>query len=410
MKILHTADWHLGKRLNDYTRIEEQKEVLNEICDIADKESVDVILVAGDLYDNFNPGNDAIELFYQTMHRLAKNGERAVIAIAGNHDSPDRIEAPDPLARACGIVFLGRPQTEIKCFELETGLKISKSAPGFIELKLPEVNYPLRLLLTPYANETSLKKFLGEEDKEEALRSLLKQSWQQHADNYCDDQGVNILMAHLYFMQKDGEAPEEPDDEKPILHLGGAQAIFSEDIPEQMQYVALGHLHRYQTVAEEPCPMLYSSSPLGYSFSEANQQKFVVIIEAEPKKKVQLKKVSLNAGRKLVRKRFEEVDQALNWLQDNPKTFVELTLVSNTFIDAKTKKALYQAHDGIVSIIPEISGDNTASNEGTSKIDLNKDVRELFKDYFQHRKGQEPNDQLLALLNEVLDTEETGRD
>jgi exonuclease SbcD len=92
MKILHTADWHLGKKLDNISRLEEQKEVLQEICDIADQQQVDVVIVAGDLFDTFNPPVEATELLYQTLKRLTANGKRPVLAIAGNHDSPDRIE------------------------------------------------------------------------------------------------------------------------------------------------------------------------------------------------------------------------------------------------------------------------------------------------------------------------------
>ena len=98
MIILHTSDWHLGKRLDEFSRIEEQNEVLQEICDIADNENANVIIIAGDLFDTFNPPTEAVELFYKTLKKLSKNGNRAVIALAGNHDSPERIEAPDPLA------------------------------------------------------------------------------------------------------------------------------------------------------------------------------------------------------------------------------------------------------------------------------------------------------------------------
>jgi len=136
MKILHTADWHLGKKLNDFSRMDEQRQVLEEIVAIADKEAVDVVLVAGDLFDTFNPPNEAIELLYKTVHRLAKNGERAVIAIAGNHDSADRIEAPDPLARECGIIFTGYPDTKIPIFTLDSGLKVTKSFLSYNYLKV----------------------------------------------------------------------------------------------------------------------------------------------------------------------------------------------------------------------------------------------------------------------------------
>jgi len=113
MRILHTSDWHLGKKLDNFSRIEEQKQVLAEICKIADQEKVDVVIIAGDLFDTYNPGTEAEELFYKTLKKLAKNGSRPVIAIAGNHDSPDRIEVPDPLAKECGIILAGFPNTKI---------------------------------------------------------------------------------------------------------------------------------------------------------------------------------------------------------------------------------------------------------------------------------------------------------
>src|SRR5512140_674864 len=117
MKILHTSDWHLGKHLDEYSRLEEQQRVLDEICMIVDKDQVNAVIVAGDLFDTFNPAVEAVDLFYRTLKKLSANAWRAVICIAGNHDSPERIEAPDPLARECGIIFSGLPETEVNSFE-----------------------------------------------------------------------------------------------------------------------------------------------------------------------------------------------------------------------------------------------------------------------------------------------------
>ena len=403
MKLLHTADWHLGKRLGDYVRLEEQQQVLDEICRIAEAESVDAVLIAGDLFDTFNPPNEASELFYRTVHRLANSGRRAVIAIAGNHDSPDRVEAPDPLARECGIIFVGRPTTVVPPFTTAAGVQRLRAEPGFVELSLPQRPDPLRLLLTPYANETTLQRYLGDEDRDQALRDLLRADWHRLAATYCDTRGVNILMAHLYFRPQHGPAPEEPDDEKPILHLGGASAIFTEDIPSAVQYTALGHLHRYQTVAEQPCPVCYSSSPLAYSFSEAHQQKQVAIIEVEPGGVARVRPVPLQTGRTLHRKRFTETEAALTWLRDHPNTFVELTLVSDSYLESQVKRSLYEAHDGIVSIIPEMTQE-ASETEAAARIDLSKDLRSLFTDYFRQRRGQEPNEELLTLFDEVIGT------
>jgi len=332
MKILHTADWHLGKRLDNVSRFAEQVAVMEEICEIAERENVDAVIVAGDLYDTFNPSTESIELFYKTLKRLANNGKRAVIAIAGNHDSPDRIEAPDPLARECGIIFAGFPNTRITPFSLKNGIEVTSSESGFIEIKLPTIDAPLRLILTPYANEYRIKTFLGMEDSEAELRKVLATKWKELADKYCDNKGVNILMTHLYMMKKGGEEFVEPEDEKPILHIGGAQVIYSENIPKQIQYVALGHLHRKIIVDTKPCPIIYSSSPLAYSFSEANQQKYLMLIQVEPGIDVLFNAIPLTKGKKLLRECFDNIDEAVKWLSNNQNALVELTIISETFL------------------------------------------------------------------------------
>jgi len=407
MKILHTSDWHLGKHLQNFPRHPEQQDVLDEICDIADREQVNAVIVAGDIFDTFNPPIESTELFYKTLKRLTNNGTRPVIAIAGNHDSPDRIEAPDPLARECGILFAGYPNSFITPFKLESGLEVLKSEAGFIELKIPNVLEPLRILLTPYANEFRIKTFLGQENSEEELRTVLQNSWTEKAQKYCDNQGVNILLSHLLLMKKGDELPEEPDDEKPILHVGGAQAIYSENIPEQIQFTALGHLHRKQTVdIARISKIQYSGSPLSYSFSEANQTKYVLLADIQPGETAQIQEIELKKGKRLLRKRSENVDEAIEWLQNNPCTLVELTMATKTYLTAEERKQLYAAHDGIVSLIPDVQMKGDWNDPSQKTIDLNKNMEGLFIDYFRHEKGQEPNEVLLSLFKEIVSEEE----
>jgi len=400
MKILHTADWHLGKRLEQFSRLEEQTTVLAEICDIADEQQVDAVIIAGDLFDTFNPATEAVDLFYKTLKRLTNNGKRLVIAIAGNHDSPERIEAPDPLARECGIVFSGFPTTTVPLFQLESGLEVTKSVSGFIEVKLPDIDIPLRLILTPYANEYRMKTFLGIEDSESELRQVLQEHWKKLADTYCDNQGVNLLVTHLFMVKNGGLIPEEPEEEKPINHVGGAQAIYTSNVPEQIQYVALGHLHRPFQMDDLPCPVVYSGSPLSYSFSEAEQQKFVNILHAEPGRPIQYEQIPLNNGKRLIRYRAEGSESALQWLVQHPDTLVELTLVTESYLTATERKAILTAHDGIVAIIPEI---RTVGSEPTERktINLNQEMDDLFKDYFQTKTGQPLNEELLTLFQEI---------
>ncbi|MDM1507291.1 exonuclease SbcCD subunit D [Myroides odoratimimus] len=403
LKILHTADWHLGKRLDNFSRLDEQRIVLDEICEIAEREAVDVVLVAGDLFDTFNPPVEAVELFYKTLKRLAKNGERPVIAIAGNHDSPERIDAPDPLARECGIILVGLPHAEVTPFEIENQFKISKSTNGFFELRLDRFKQPIRILHTPYANEVRLKKALDTEDKGAALNEVLGESWQALADKYCKTKGVNLLISHLYMMNRNGELLEEPDGEKP-LKVGNADIIYSDIIPEQVQYTALGHLHRAHQVGVEDRPVVYSGSPLSYSFSEAGQQKYVMILEAEAGKPITYTRVVLESGRQLSRVKFNSVDDAVEWLVANPYHLVELTIVSDTFLNGDDIKRLYTAHDGIITIIPQVTLGDKGEQANVKQVNLEQDMQGLFRDYFKQRnKGQEPNEELMDLFNEILD-------
>jgi exonuclease SbcD len=399
MKILHTADWHLGKRLDRFSRLEEQVLVMEELIQTADEQQVDIILIAGDLFDNFNPSVEAVQLFYKTLKRLSLNGKRPVIAISGNHDSPSLIDAPDPLARECGIILIGHPKAMITPFELEF-FNISKSAEGFIELTFKNHDFPVRILHTPYANEMRLKQYFGEQ-KEAELNKVLAEHWQKNADKFCDEKGVNLLMTHLYMNQKGAPLLDEPEGEKP-LKIGNADLVFSDIIPNQIQYTALGHLHRFQNIGTDERPVVYSSSPLCYSFSEAGQTKYISIIEAEPGKTVRFEKIPIKNGKCLERKSFDNIRKTVEWLTANQDTFVELTLESETFLTADERKRLYQSHNGIVHLIPKVKN-LELSKSHLHDINLNQDIQSLFRDYFKSKNGgQDANDELIHLFNEIL--------
>lgn len=399
MKILHTADWHLGKRLDRFSRLEEQILVMNEIIEIADAQQVDLVLVAGDLFDNFNPSTEAVELFYKTLKRLSRNGKRPVIAISGNHDSPSFIDAPDPLARECGIILIGFPNAEIAPFELDD-FKISTSAAGFLELEMKNLPFPIRLLHTPYANEIRLKEYFGEE-KEAELNKTLAENWQKNATDFCDEKGVNLLMTHLYMNKKGAPLLDEPEGEKPIK-IGNADLVFPDIIPEQIQYTALGHLHGFKNIGTEEKPVVYASSPLCYSFSEAGQTKYVSIIEATPNQPVSYEKIALQKGKALVRKTFQSVEKAVEWLNENQNTLVELTLESETYLKAEERKLLYQSHEGIVYLIPKVKNQEIDENI-SSEINLSQDIQTLFQEYFKSKNnGQEANEDLIHLFNEIV--------
>lgn len=399
LKILHTADWHLGKKLGPFSRLEEQVAVMNELVELAAENQVDAVLVAGDLYDQFNPATEASELFYSTLKRLACEGSRPVIVIAGNHDSPDRLQVSDPLARACGIILIGHPQATVRSFELAGSWKISVSVPGFLEIEWADHRPSLRIIHTPFANEYRMKTYLGVENLEEELRQVLQNHWQSLADEYCDTAGVNVLLSHLFIVERNQPLPDEPEGEKPIV-IGNAQVIYADNLPMGLQYAAMGHLHRYQIVRGRDYPIVYSSSPLCYSFAESGQTKYAVIIEAQPGLEARITTHPLTSGKDLFRVRFESVDQALEWLGKHSEGLVELTLMTEHYLTASDKKRLYDIHPGIVTIIPDIQSEAYTLEEGP-QIRLDQSMTDLFKDYFHFRHGQEPSEELMTLFREI---------
>ena len=203
-------------------------------------------------------------------------------------------------------------------------------------------------------------------------------------------------------MESGGVTPDEPDDERPI-NVGGAAAIYSDCFPKNLQYVALGHLHRQHEVAGGFAQISYSGSPLAYSFSEENQEKYVCLVEVEPAQVIDFKRIMLTKPKKLLRGRFESTDDALAWLAEHQDALVQLTMVSDSYLDAAENRRLYAAHEGIVgTIIPEIRNAD-ATEKSAKNVDLDRDIEAIFMDYFrQKHRGQEPNDALRQLFKEVL--------
>lgn len=403
MKILHTADWHLGKKLNGYSRHGEQEKVLDEVVALACEHAADLVLIAGDLFDGPNPPTESIELFYRTLHRLTRNGRCAVLAIAGNHDSPERIEAPEPLALANGIILAGFPDTQVPFFETEAGIRVLHSEAGAITLQLPGVSHPVRILFTPFANELRLRKAFGQEEEARALVEILSSRWEEQASRLFDNLGVNLLVTHLYLVPASGEREAESDDERSIEGLGGTEALPTGILPAGLHYAALGHIHKPWTVQRKPFPVRYSSSPLSYSLSEAGQTKEVILIGAEPGKPVSMEAIPLRSGYPLYRKSFASVNEALIWLEANPDNWVEVTVETDTYLTREEFRNLQQAHPRIADLIPKMrrsSGQLSAGGDFVPDPELDKES--LFTSFFVQKKGLPPSEEVLSLFREII--------
>ncbi|MDC7231833.1 MAG: exonuclease subunit SbcD [Spirochaetales bacterium] len=401
MKILHTSDWHLGKKLNNWSRLTEQREILDEILEICRQENPEVVLLAGDLYDSWNPPHEAIELLYRTLSRISDGDRRIVLAIAGNHDAPEHVEAPDALARESGIFFLGYPGSRPADMELESGVKVSFPEAGMVLVE--GLSSPLRVICTPYASETRMRQYLDLENREEALRTILTERWNTLGDRYFDSEGINILTAHLFMGEPSRLIQEEePEGEKSILHPGGLEQIYCDALPPGCQYAALGHLHRGFPVSMEPVPAVYSGSPGAYSLSENHRDKAVILADLEPGKKARYSFRKLKSPWPLYRESFTDCDAAVQWLSEHQEGYVELTMKTESYLTGSEKQKILQSHPRILSIIPELNNPLEPGEEKRRSF-AGKTVQEIFSDYYRHSKqNSEPAAELLKLLDEII--------
>lgn len=407
MRILHTGDWHLGKKLGRFSRLEEQREVMAEIVEIADNEKADAVLLAGDIYDVSQPSAAAMDLLGQTMERLSDGGRRPVLAVAGNHDSPALVDAQRYFAQKLGVLFYGYPDSEIR---REDAKIVEKSAPGFVEILVGGV--PLRVLTTPYANELTLGKFM-ENEREERINAALHEIWSRNAEKFCDENGVNLLLTHLFFQPATGVKPQEPDakEERSVNYVGGSCAVSTLNVPGQIQFCAVGHLHRYQILDGKAAaygrnvPVVYSGSPLAYSMSEAGQEKCVLMLELQPGLSPEWKPVALTKGRRLTRIHALSVEEALEKMRRHPEDYVEITLKRENPLSTTELNEIRSGHAFITDVIPVHATTHSTQAAPDSDAFHKLSIVEHFVKYYEHKHKTPPDQETLDIFIQLATQE-----
>jgi exonuclease SbcD len=398
MKILHTADWHLGRKLEGCSRHDEQVPVLDDICRIADEEAVDVVVIAGDLFDSYNPPAESEALCYRTLTRLSHGGRRAVVAIAGNHDSPDRLLATVPYAHTLGISVLGFPHTVPLLYDYGSDASACvEAAPSFLRLRTATGEL-LSLLALPYPSESRLGEVLSDEiDDEElvgrAYSGRVARFLASSAQRFTDD-GTNLITSHLFVA-----GGFESDSERPI-QAGGAYVVPPECFPTA-DYVALGHLHRPQEISAQNSntPIRYSGSILQYSFSEAGQKKSVTIVESDHGN-ISHRSVPLPSGRALERwtdvQGLEELEARL--ADADPQAWLSISVRLDQPIEPDYMARLRSQHPGILTCMPEYQWHDIADNQPSIE-DL--PLEEQFRRFIRHRFDEPPSDEVVRLFLEL---------
>lgn len=400
LRILHTADWHLGRRLEGRSRHREQVAVLDELCGIADDEGVDVVLVAGDVFDSYVPPAEAEALFYRTMARLADGGRRAVVVIAGNHDSPDRLIASGPYARELGITTIGYPKDLPELYDAgRERVACIASSPSRVTLRLPRVKQPLTVLALPYPSESRLREVLTErlDDDVAAARDYNARiaAFMAEAARSFEPEGISVIASHL-FVQGGVECESERQ-----IQVGGAYSVDTMSFPADAKYVALGHLHRPQEQRGlEDLPVRYSGSILQYSFGEAGQTKSVTIVDVDEQRSTH-REVPLTAGQTLYRwhelESLAELEHRL--ASSDPLAWYSISVHVEDQLSPDYVTNLRAKHPGIINCIPRYTIADAGETDAVRLSELS--IEEQFRRYVASRYGQPCGDDVMKLFLEL---------
>lgn len=263
MKLLHTADLHIGKVVNEFSMLEDQKHILQQIVEIAKKQKVDVVLLAGDIYDRSIPSVEAVEVLDSFLNQLLEE-KILVMMISGNHDSPERLSFGERILDRQGLFISGTYRGRLK------------------KVVLTDAYGEVVFHFFPFVKTAVAGQYL--EQRINTVQEMAEQILKTEEVS-LDKEKRNVMLAH-YFVLHGGEKAEEQDE-----GVGGIDAIESSLFCDY-DYVALGHVHGESHMGRKE--VTYSGSPLKYSFSEVEQKKCVKIVELKEKGNITIEKFPLN--------------------------------------------------------------------------------------------------------------------
>lgn len=302
MKLLHTSDWHVGKTIRGRSRADEHQAVIDEVVSLADERSVDLVLVAGDLFETAAPSAEAEGIVYRALLDLAATGAEVAV-IAGNHDNSRKLQAIRPVFEAAGRVHV---LSEV----------VRPEDGGVLHLRM-RGGEDLRLAMLPFVSQRGIVR----------ARDLMESAAYENAQTYAErmrrvidalaegfeSATVNVLMAHAFVHGGQLGGGER------AAHFIDDYALSAQAFPAGAGYVALGHVHRPQKIAG-PGQIHYCGSPLQLDFGEEQQRKQVNLVEIEPELPPKVSPLPLSSGRTLrtVSGTMEDLEAIAETLEDEP--------------------------------------------------------------------------------------------
>lgn len=367
MIFLHISDLHIGKRLNEYSLIEEQRDILDKIARIANDEKPDGVLIAGDVYDKSVPGGEAVALLDEFLEKLEKSGSK-IFMISGNHDCAER-------------VAYGK-----KAFE-RAGIFISPVFDGAMEkIEMFDEYGKVNVYLLPFVKPSNVRRFFDEEIETytDAVDCVLRNA-------KIDETERNVILSHQFVT-----GAERRDSEQVVV--GGIDNVEGW-VFDKFDYVALGHIHKNQSVGRKT--LCYSGTPLKYSASEAKDEKCVVKIELKEKGCVNIEKIPLVPLRDFVDIKGNSEEILKN---ENKTDFVRVTLTDEDIVvDAYGK--LKTKYPFMTEILFE-----KKKTFAASKFDYReeKSEKEQFEDFFSDMNSKKMTDEQYEIIESLIEQIKEG--
>ncbi len=381
MRILHTSDWHIGHRLYEQHRIEEHRQFLDWLLTTLQENAVDVLLVAGDIFDTALPSSEATDLYYQFLFQLYDETHAHAVITAGNHDSPTRLAAPREFLRMGRIHVVGLASEPTECV-----------------LSLPSENPSVAIAAVPYLSESELShiSFETEPERAERYRERLKTFYHQCVERMPP--GVpKILMGHLFV-----HGGEESGSERNI-QIGGATAMQISDFPDDVAYIALGHLHRPHGISGASYPVQYAGSPLPLRFNEANYSKKVYLLDVPASGDVWVEEIEVPIFKELrtVAGNLDEVGlMAMSPEWDGTYIQVQLKLERpEVGISDRIREMFYQRGGEVLSVEVELPA-QTERQE--IPIEDMRQPTEIFEQFYREKFNEIPDELMMKTFDELL--------
>lgn len=371
MKFIHLSDLHLGKRVNEYSMIEDQEFILKKIINIIDYEKPEGVIIAGDVYDKSIPSAEAVQMFDVFLTCLAKRNLQ-VFVISGNHDSPERMSFGSRLMD-------------------QSGIHISQVYNGKVEpFTLPDEHGNVNVYMLPFIKPAHVRRFSEEgiDTYTDAIRVAV-------AEMNIDQSGRNILITHQFVT---GALRTESED----LSVGGSDNV-DVSVFDGFDYVALGHIHSPQNCTSER--VRYCGTPLKYSFSEVKDKKSVTIVELANKGSLTIRTVPLDPMRDMVEIKGKYNDIMLKSFYENTtyqEDYVHITLTDEEDIVDAIGKLRTVYHNLMKLDYDNRRTRSVAQVDGAVDVETKTPI-ELFSDFYELQNNQPMSDEQKAFVGDLIE-------